>query len=150
MTATACTANASFSSKRSTSCRFQPAFFATLRDASTGVISSSFGSRPLVAWATMRAIGVSPSAEARAADITTSAAAPSLTGGALPAVTLPSFLNAGFRARSTSAVVSARTDSSWAKSTGSPFFCLIGTGSSSAANFPAAWAAAAFLWLSAA
>ena len=62
MTATACTANASFSSKRSTSCRFQPAFFATLRDASTGVISSIFGSRPLVAWATMRASGVRPSA----------------------------------------------------------------------------------------
>ena len=57
----------------------QPAFFSTLRVASTGVISSIFGARPLVACATMRASGVRPSAVARSALITTSAAAPSLT-----------------------------------------------------------------------
>ena len=79
MTATACTENASLSSKRSTSSRFQPTFFATLRTASTGVISTIFGARPLVAWPTMRAIGVRPSARAVSAAITTSAAAPSLT-----------------------------------------------------------------------
>ena len=61
-TATACTENASLISKRSTSSSVQPAFFATLRTASTGVISTIFGARPLVAWPTMRAIGVMPSA----------------------------------------------------------------------------------------
>ena len=49
---------------------------------------------------------------ARSAAITTSADAPSLTPGALPAVTVPSFLNAGFSAASDSAVVSARIASS--------------------------------------
>ena len=50
----------------------------------------------------MRAIGFSPSSFAFAADISTRADAPSFTPGALPAVTVPSFLNAGFSARSTS------------------------------------------------
>ena len=48
----------------------------------------------------MRASGVTPSSRARSADITTSADAPSFTGGALPAVTVPSFLNAGFNVAS--------------------------------------------------
>ena len=46
----------------------------------------------------MRASGARPSDLARSAAITTSAEAPSLTPGALPAVTVPSFLNAGFSA----------------------------------------------------
>ena len=48
----------------------------------------------------MRASGATPSAFARSADITTSADAPSFTPGALPAVTEPSVLNAGFSAAS--------------------------------------------------
>ena len=36
----------------------QPIFVSSLRTASTGVISTSFGARPLVAWPTMRASGV--------------------------------------------------------------------------------------------
>ena len=48
----------------------------------------------------MRAIGATFSCVARASDITTRAAAPSLTGGALTAVTVPSFLNAGVNAAS--------------------------------------------------
>ncbi len=52
------------------------------------------------------------------ADMTTSAAAPSLTPGALPAVTLPSFLNAGFSAASASAVVSSRMASSRSTTSG--------------------------------
>ena len=117
--------------------------------ASTGVINSIFGARPLVACATMRAIGLAFKARILSSAITTSAAAPSFTGGALPAVTEPSFLKAGFSARSASAVVSARTDSSFANTSGSPFFCGIVTGRISALNFPALCAAAAFLWLSA-
>ena len=58
----------------------------------------------------MRASGVTPSARARSADITTSADAPSFTGGALPAVTVPSFLNAGFNAAS-DAMPSCRRES---------------------------------------
>src|SRR5260221_422889 len=122
-TATACTANASFSSKRSTSFKSQPAFSATRRTASTGVISTNFGARPLVAWPTMRARGARPSDFARSAAITTSADAPSLTPGALPAVTVPSVLNAGFSAASPADVVSPRMASSRSKTIGSPVFC---------------------------
>jgi hypothetical protein len=46
----------------------------------------------------------------------TTAAAPSLSGELLPAVTEPVALNTGFRAPSFSAVVSARTNSSLKKS----------------------------------
>src|SRR6185312_8238630 len=54
-----------------------------------------------------------PSSRAFSADITTSAAAASFTPGALPAVTVPSFRNAGASAASASRVASSRTDSSW-------------------------------------
>ena len=47
------------------------------------------GSTPAVANATKRASGVRPSAFARAADVTTTAAAPSLVCDELPAVTEP-------------------------------------------------------------
>src|SRR5437868_4215153 len=50
---------------------------------------------PEVACATMRARGSTPSARARSSDVTTTADAPSLTPGALPAVTVPDSLNAG-------------------------------------------------------
>ena len=104
----------------------QPTFVETRRTASTGVISRYFGASPLVAWPTMRAIGASPSSAARVADITTSAAAPSLTGGALPAVTVPSLLERGpQRAQRLQPIVSARTDSSRSTTSGPPFFCGI-------------------------
>ena len=47
----------------------------------------------------MRASGAVPTCRALAAVVTTSAAAPSLIPEALPAVTVPSFLNAGFSFR---------------------------------------------------
>src|SRR6266850_2158246 len=109
-TATACTANASCNSMRSTSSSVHPIFLSSRRTASTGVISTYFGASPLVAWPTIRAIGVTLRCRARSADITTTAAAPSFTGGALPAVTVPSFLNAALRAPSVSMLASARTD----------------------------------------
>jgi hypothetical protein len=55
---------------------------------------------------------------------------------ALPAVTEPSFLNAGFSAASFSAVVPARGYSSVSTSIGSPFFCGITTGTISSLNRP--------------
>ena len=54
----------------------------------------TIGSTPTVAEARIRARGRRPSATAFAAEVITSAAAPSLMPEALPAVTVPSFLNA--------------------------------------------------------
>ena len=62
--------------------------------------------------ATIRARGVRPSSAARSADITSTAAAPSLSGHALPAVTVPSGSNAGLSCASTSTVVPGRGPSS--------------------------------------
>jgi len=73
------------------------------------------GATPLVAWATMRAMGFAPSCWALAALVTTRAAAPSLVLGAFPAVTVPSFLKAGFSLRNVSALVSSRGPSSVSK-----------------------------------
>ncbi|MCY1185997.1 hypothetical protein D9M73_268250 [compost metagenome] len=61
----------------------------------------------------------------------------------MPAVTLPSFLNAGFSLASESAVVPARTCSSVSKATGSPLRCGISTGVISALKRPASMASAA-------
>ena len=75
---------------------------------------------------------------ARSSAITTSADAPSLTPGALPAVTVPSFLNAGFSARErldgrvgADRLVPVDDDRR------GPFFCGIETGRISSANAPA-------------
>ena len=57
MRAMHCAAKASLSSISSTSLRFQPALAALLLTASTGAIITSFGSRPEVACATIRASG---------------------------------------------------------------------------------------------
>ena len=91
--------------------------------ASTGAISSHLGSMPETDCATMRAIGVRPSCAAVRSLVTTTAAAPSLVPGALPAVTVPSFLNAGRSLASASSEASARGDSSRRTMMGSPFFC---------------------------
>ena len=78
---------------------------------------------PETACATMRAIGVLPRRAAVSSLVTTTAAAPSLVPGALPAVTVPSFLNAGRSLASASSEASARGDSSRRMTMGSPFFC---------------------------
>ena len=135
-TATAWTANASFSSTRSTLDGPQPVFFQSFRTASTGVIITSDGSRPATAWATIRAIGFTPERFARSAEVTTSAAAPSFTPGALPAVTVPPSLKAGLSFASASSDVSSRGPSSTAKATASPFFWGMGTGRISSLNLP--------------
>ncbi|MDR9114101.1 hypothetical protein FEP49_06045 [Burkholderia multivorans] len=64
----------------------------------------TLGSTPAFAYALIRASGVRPSAWAFCADITSTAAAPSLMPDALAAVTVPSFANAGFSPASDSAV----------------------------------------------
>jgi hypothetical protein len=70
------------------------------------------GDSALTPVETSRAIGVMPSARARVSLITTTAAAPSLRGQALPAVTVPSGRNTGGRLASASSVVPGRGPSS--------------------------------------
>ena len=124
VTAIAATENASFSSMRSTSLsRSHPVFLSSFSTASTGAIITHLGSTPLTACATMRAIGVFPRRDALRSLVTITAAAPSFVPGAFPAVTVPSFLNAGFSFASASREVSSRGDSSYFTTRGSPFFC---------------------------
>ena len=66
------------------------------------------GSTPTVVWSTIRARGVSPSASAFSRVISSTAAAPSETCEELPAVTLPSSLNAGLQLARASRLVSGR------------------------------------------
>ena len=75
------------------------------------------GSMAVTALATMRASGAMPSAFARSLLITTTAAAPSLSGQALPAVMRPSSRKAGLSLPSASAVVPRRGPSSVATAT---------------------------------
>src|SRR5438270_63639 len=80
--------------------------------------------------------------------VTVNAAAPSLVPGALPAVTVPSFLNAGFSFARASIVVSSRGDSSYLITSGSPFFCGTSMGRICASKKQDLRARTAFWWLS--
>ena len=66
------------------------------------------GSTPTVVWSMIRARGFSPSAFALSADIKSTAAAPSEICDELPAVILPSGLNAGLSWARASRLVSGR------------------------------------------
>ena len=72
------------------------------------------GSIAAVAEVMIRARGVSPSSSAFESDMTSTAAAPSLSGHELPAVTLPSSLKTGSSWASFSSVELARGPSSLA------------------------------------
>ncbi|MNP33072.1 hypothetical protein D3C76_1262880 [compost metagenome] len=72
------------------------------------------------------------------------AAAPSFSDEALPALTEPSFLKAGLSLPRDSAVVPARGCSSVAKDSGSPLRCGIRIGVISSTKRPASMAATAF------
>ena len=63
---------------------------------------------------------------------------------ALPAVTIPSFLKAGFNLAKASKLVSGLKCSSFLKTMGSPLRCGMTTGTTSSSNFPSAQAFAAF------
>ena len=91
----------------------------------------------------MRASGVRPSAEAREALISTTAAAPSLMPEALPAVTLPVLSKAGRKPASPSADDFWLTNSSVAKISGSPLRCGMLTPTISSLKRPACCAAMA-------
>ncbi len=72
------------------------------------------GFRPVAADEMIRASGVRPRALALVSLMTTTAAAPSLSGQALPAVTVPSGRNTGLRLLIFSSVVPGRMPSSLA------------------------------------
>ena len=89
-----------------------PARASAWRDASMGPRPMISGFRPVTPEATTRASGVRPSSAARVSLMTITAAAPSLSGQALPAVISPSGRNTGFSSDSFSTVVPARGPSS--------------------------------------
>ena len=82
-------ANASLSSSTSMSSIVMPACSSTFSTAGIGPRPMISGRIAATEEATMRARGFSPSSFARSSDITSTAAAPSLSGQALPAVTVP-------------------------------------------------------------
>ena len=97
------------------------------------------GLRALTPVATIRASGVRPSSPARWSLMITTAAAPSLSGQQLPAVTVPSGRKTGFRAATASRVVPGRGPSSVLTTVPSGRV----TGAISAAKKPAAMASSA-------
>ena len=102
------------------------------------------GSTPATAALTIRAIGFrlwffTPDSEA-----INKAAAPSFNPDAFPAVTVPSFLKAGFKLLNVSIVVEALANSSVEKRIGSFFFCGMETVVISPSKKPFCFAFAAF------
>ena len=91
-----------------------PARSSTFWIAPIGATPMYSGSIAAVADVITRARGFSPSSAALSADITSTAAAPSLSGHELPAVTLPPSLKAGSSWDSFSSVELARGPSSLA------------------------------------
>mmetsp|Transcript_104689 Transcript_104689/g.249264 ORF Transcript_104689/g.249264 Transcript_104689/m.249264 type:complete len:200 (-) Transcript_104689:517-1116(-) len=140
LTASACAAKASFASMRSRSDTFQPTFSKTFLELGMGPVPMISGFTPALAKPRTKTSGVKPSCRALSADIRRHKAAPSLRPEALPAVTDPSFLKAGFSFCSDSSEESGLMYSS--KSRIFPFLAEIGTIWS--LNFPAFCASPAF------
>ena len=89
--------------------QLQPGALQGLVRAGTGPMPITDGSTPATAIARIRTFGFSPSSLARSSDMISRAAAPTLSGLALPAVTVPpSGMNAGLSAASASRLVSRR------------------------------------------
>ncbi|MCY1230825.1 hypothetical protein D9M72_432540 [compost metagenome] len=141
--ATTWTANASFSSTRSMSPMPSPARASACRVASTGPMPMSSGESALTPVDTIRASGSRPSSRARPSLITTRAAAPSFSGHALPAVTVPSLRNTGWSPATPSRVTPLRGESS--RSTTVPSRRAYGV--MSREKNPEARAASARFWL---
>ena len=145
MQAMACAANASLSSTTSTSAASMPARSSALRDAPTGPIPITSGAQPDTATLFTRTRGSSPCSFAYASLHTTTAAAPSVSGDEVPAVTVPSSRNTGARSASPSRLVSSRMQPS--RSMRAP---PASTGTISSSRRPSARAAAARCWLASA
>ena len=117
ITASACAEKASLNSMSLRSARVSPARASAFGTALMGPTPMMSGSTPATAKLTKRASGVRPSSFALAALITSTAAAPSEYGLALPAVTVPVGEKAGRSLASPSSVVSARGHSSVSNTT---------------------------------
>ena len=113
--------------------------------AGTGPMPMRDGSQPAAAQPTSQPIGSRPSSASLSSATTRQAAAASFCWLALPAVTVPSFISGLQLAPAIPAWSSARTPSSRAKTTGSPFFCGTLTGTTSSSKRPAAQACAGAL-----
>ena len=105
-------AKASLISTRSISLMVIPARDMARRHASTGPRPMISGFNAVTAEDTIRASGVIPSSRARTSLITTTAAAPSFSGQAFPAVTEPSVRNTGLSFPNPSRSVCGRGPSS--------------------------------------
>ena len=136
-------ANASLISTMSMSSMLILARFSACFEASMGPNPMNSGSSAESPVETTRAIGLMPSSLARRSDITTTAAAPSLSGHALPAVTVPFSRNAGWSVARTSIVVPGRGPSSLVKGWPSGS----GTGMISRSKNPSSRALTAASWL---
>ena len=145
-TATDWAANASLASITSKSPISIPAFAITFFVAATGPMPMIRGSTPARAPATHVAMGVTPSSFAFSSLITTTAAAPSLMPEALPAVTIPSFLNAG-RSFPRASILEPALGPSSVSTRMVVFFVFTSTGTISSLNAPAFWAASHLFWL---
>src|SRR5439155_1037738 len=126
---------ASFTSKRSTSPIFHPAFSRQRSIAPFGAARKRSGSCANCACATIRARAVAPNSRARSADATITAAPPSLSFEAFPAVTVPPGLKDGCSFASASRLVS-RGVSSLRTTLTTPFRPATSTGTISASNAP--------------
>src|SRR5699024_6342495 len=122
---------------------FSNAFFV----ADIGPNPITLGSIAALAFAQIVASGVKPSSSAFFRLITKTTAAQSLIPDAFPAVTDPSFLNAGRKLDNFSVVVSGLIYSSVSNITGSPLRFGIEIGTISSLNLPAFFACAAFILL---
>ena len=101
---------------RSTSEIVVPLRASSVRVAGIGPVSMITGSTPTVVASKTRARGARPSSSAFSRAMSSTAAAPSEICDELPAVTVPSSLNAGLSAASASRVVSRRMPWSVARS----------------------------------
>ena len=100
------------------------------------------GSTPTVVWSTIRARGLRPNSSAFSRVISSTAAAPSEIWLELPAVTLPSSLNAGLSSESVSRLVSGRMPWSVTTVSSVPFILtFIGIVSRSKRPSSVAWCA---------
>ena len=128
-------ANASLSSTTSTSLMVFPPRSSTFLIAPIGATPMYSGSLPCVAAMPIRARGFKPSSLARSSDITSTAAAPSLSGHEFPAVTPPPPSKASGSSESFSRVELARGPSSFVTSVPSGSL----TGTISRSKKPSSW-----------
>ena len=137
MTANPWAAKASFNSTTSMSDIVSPSRCKSFSLAGAGPMPMMRGATPATAVPRMRAIGVRPKRSTAACEAMMSAAAPSLTPDALPAVTVPFCRNGVVRLASFSRLV-VRGCSSVSKRIGSPRRCGRDIGVISRANRPEA------------